>query len=103
MKDLPFTPESKPLRVECAAILWTDRDRKVGHIYSVQRPGRHHDVIRVMAEAGLPTPITGEQGFLLNDGRFVRRKAALRIARQAEQLIREPTAPAHGLFSEDVW
>lgn len=31
------------------------------------------------------------------------RKPALYIATQAKQLIRVPSSPAHGLFSEDCW
>ena len=87
------------LRIECAAIKGDD-----GKVYSVPRPGRHHDVIHKMREEGYAGLVSGDrQGFLLSDGRFTWRKPALHIATRAEQLIREPTAPAHGLFSEDVW
>jgi hypothetical protein len=44
-----------------------------------------------------------QQGFVTECGTWARRKPALRIAQKAGQLVREPTAPAHGLFSEDVW
>jgi len=85
------------LTVERAAILALD-----GKVWSVPRPGRHHDVIRVMKQEGYDTPIQGEQGFLLSDGRFARRTSALTVARRANQLIRK-TNPQHMLFSEDVW
>lgn len=85
------------LRIEAAAIF------QGGRVYSVPRPGRHHDVIKKMVhEDGLPTPIRGEQGFLLNTGKFVRRIPARRIAHEAGQFIKEPIHP-NELFSEDVW
>lgn len=43
-----------------------------------------------------------QQGFVTDQGEWVRRIPALRIARAAKQLIRE-TALQHGLFSEDLW
>ena len=87
------------LRVDCAAIRGDD-----GVIYSEARPGRHHDVIALARRLGYQGLVSGDrQGFLLSDGRFARRRRALHIAQRAGQLIREPTAPAHGLFSEDVW
>lgn len=87
------------LRVECAAIRADD-----GVIYSLPRPARHHDVIQHAREKGYTGLVSGDrQGFLLSDGRFAWRRPALHVATRAEQLIRKPTAPAHGLFSEDVW
>lgn len=73
-----------------------------GLVCSVRRPGRHHDVIRKMAAAGIPIPINGEQGFLTNDGLFVDRRRALMIAQSAKQIIRGRAAVVE-LFSEDVW
>jgi hypothetical protein len=73
-----------------------------GMIFSVPRPGRHHDVIRRMARAGLPIPITGEQGFLTSDGEFVGRRLALGIAENAEQVVTKHGSAAE-LYSEDVW
>ena len=84
-------------RIEGVAIL--DED---GKVWALSPPRRHHDLIRWLASSGRPTPIRGEQGFITSRGRFVRRKPALRLARAAGQVLRE-TAPAHGLFSEDVW
>jgi hypothetical protein len=87
------------LRVDCAALRGDD-----GVIYSAARPARHHDVIEQARRLGYDGPVSGDrQGFLLSDGRFTWRKPALAVARRAGQLIREPTAPGHGLFSEDVW
>lgn len=87
------------LRVECAAIKGDD-----GKVYSLPRPARHHHVIHHMRQQGYTGLVSGDrQGFLLSDGRFTWRRPALAVARRAEQLIREPTAEGHGLFSEDVW
>jgi len=75
-------------------------------VRSVPRPGRHHTIIRAAMEAGLPTPITGEQGFLTSDGEFVGRKTAMRIALAAGQEIIRKEAYAYDggpLFSEDLW
>jgi hypothetical protein len=86
------------LLVVAAAIRTAD-----GRIWSVPAPGRHHNVIRFINEKlGGDNMPEHEQGFLLSDGRFVRRKPALFIAQNAGQILRE-TAPQHGLFSEDVW
>lgn len=88
------------LRVEKAAIRTSE-----GEVYSVDQPGRHHDVIRLIRSSGYSGPVGGDrQGFLLSDGRFVMRKGALRVAIKAGQVKREDChAPGIGLFSEDVW
>lgn len=72
--------------------------------FSMDRPNRHHNVIRELS-ALLGATITfdaWEQGFLTSEGRFARRKPALLIARSAGQLIRK-TQPEDRLFSEDLW
>ena len=74
-----------------------------GVIHSLPAPARHPDVFSHLAALGHPWPIKGTLGFVLDDGRFVMRRAALIIAERAGQLIGKPIAPAHGLFSEDVW
>lgn len=88
---------SEQLKVVAAAIIDTD-----GTVFSVPPPGRHHNVIHKMADAGRPCPPIDNQGFLLSDGRFARRKPAKRVARKAGQLL--PNASKLDiLFSEDVW
>jgi hypothetical protein len=83
--------------ISCAAIRAPD-----GKVYSVPKPGRHYHVILLMASLGMPTPIRGEQGFLLSDGRFVGREEAKLVAEAAGQML-----PGRGklteLFSEDIW
>jgi hypothetical protein len=84
------------MRIECAAIVYKERT------YSLPRPARHHDIIRLIHEETDDVNIFGEQGFLLETGQFVRRAAAKRIARLAGQLLTRVSLSSH-LFSEDVW
>lgn len=75
-----------------------------GMTYFMEAPKRHHDIIAGLDKVGLAyVAHQGEQGFVTSDGTFVRRKPALRIADAAGQIIRGPTAPTHGLFSEDIF
>ena len=82
-----------------AAILFEDS------VYTVEQPGRHHDVMRMMFEQHGIDGGRGEQGFVTSRGDFVRRAPALRIAEKAGQLdkVRPKTFPKDVLFSEDVW
>lgn len=73
-----------------------------GSIVVVPRPGRHHDIIEVLARGGEPTPVVGEQGFVNENGNFLNRKEALCEAIRCNQLIRK-TNPKDRLFSEDLW
>lgn len=74
-----------------------------GLVYSVRRPGRHDDVIRVMAKRpNHKAADTRHQGFTTDAGRFVDRKEALVIARIANQVIEKHGNPLE-LYSEDVW
>jgi hypothetical protein len=90
-------------RIERAAIL-----TPLDGVHSVERPGRHHDVIRMLARAGAELPICGDQGFVTSSGRFVGRDEALQIAMNANQLTargieRMLDGGSLQLFSEDVW
>jgi hypothetical protein len=85
------------LTVEHAAI--KDHD---GTVYVVARPGRHHHVIRLMVDSGCKKPVTGEQGFVLSDGRFADREEAARIALESGQIVKLKWGPTD-LFSEDLW
>lgn len=74
-----------------------------GAVWSVPIPGRHHNIIANMRDAGYEGPLHGDhQGFLLNDGRFARRKPALYVAEKAGQLIGGKTISST-LTSEDLW
>ncbi len=74
-----------------------------GRLYSLPRPNRHWNVIHLIHEESPGQAIRKDwQGFLDNEGKFVGREEACRIAANAGQ-IREKTGPAWVLFSEDVW
>jgi len=73
-----------------------------GVVYAVPRPGRHHDVLKVMPEREAADSRLEDQGFVTSTGRFVNRAEAADLARAANQLIRVPT-PRDTLTSEDVW
>lgn len=88
-------PDSPLPRVERAAIKASN-----GHVFSVARPGRHHDVIRLMVEKGANPH--GEQGFVLTDGRFVDRAKAADIALKTGQ-TKALKFNRYELFSEDLW
>lgn len=90
-------PEIQPQeRIVAAAIMVR------GVIYSVPRPGRHGDIMR-LAHLGDGRPQElDDQGFLTSAGRFVRRLEARDIARIAGQLLPREAGLAE-LYSEDVW
>ena len=62
---------------------------------------RHHEIIRAIVEARgrAEGPVYGEQGFLVDDGRFVGREEAAQIAFDAGQI----PALICRLFSENVF
>ncbi len=80
-----------------------------GLVFSVERPGRRHDVIAMMNAMGPFNPrATREevgastQGFITSLDRFVDRREARVIADAAGQCIeRDGSRPE--LYSEDVW
>lgn len=82
--------------IETAAILFK------GIIFTLPRPARHHDVMRLVWETYGDEVIGSEtQGFVTSTGRFVRREPAVRIAKKARQ-IEAPKFPPK-LYSEDLW
>ena len=78
---------------------------KAGLVVSLPAPARHHNIIFYMISEGYikDEVLASDHGFLTNDGGWVRRQLALRIAKEAGQLLAEPIAPHAGLFSEDLW
>lgn len=93
-------------RIEASAIKFQDA------VWTVPRPGRHHDVISyVLRERPWIDHVGGEQGFWTSEGRFVDRQTARKLAEAADQII--PSVPGPDgvpfkrdhdeLFSEDVW
>lgn len=73
-----------------------------GRVFALPQPYRHHDVIRHMANLGEPTPITGEQGFLVSGRGFANRTEARRFAEEAGQIL-EGRGKLGELYSEDLW
>jgi len=77
-----------------------------GVIHTLPAPARHHDIIRFMAvDLGMPTPITGEQGFLADyqgQARFANRIQAKAMASRSGQIL-EGKGLLRELFSEDLW
>ena len=76
--------------------------RRKGLIFTLPPPARHHHIMHAMAEAGLPVPIEGDQGFLNSRAGFVDRELAAQVALADEQI---PRLRFHEreLFSEDLW
>lgn len=70
---------------------------KNGIVFTIDPPARHIDIIRheVMPELDF------EQGFLTEDGRFVDRKEARRIAEAAGQIVGGPATDS--LYTENLW
>jgi hypothetical protein len=74
-----------------------------GLIYSVPRPGRHGDIIRLMCDNGCEAPIIrSKQGFISSDGRFLTRREAFVLACRSGQLQEDEKKDAI-LVSEDLW
>lgn len=82
--------------IEKAAIIYQ------GKVYT----GWRHDRIglKMVADRVCPIPYPGgkAQGFVTNEGEFVSRGEALRIAMEAGQTIVKSGHPSH-LFSEEIW
>lgn len=86
------------LRVVSVAIRTED-----GMIHSLPAPARHFQVVQLLTENhGYKQTTMEDQGFLLSDGRFCRRKPAKYIAEKAGQLL-DRALDSPYLFSEDVW
>jgi len=84
--------EAKIKIVSCA-ILGLD-----GIINSRPAPARHHHILNL--HGGLAD---GLQGFLTNEGRFVNRKGAWKIAEEAGQIVKRCGGDGDRLFSENLW
>lgn len=72
-----------------------------GFVVTLPAPAQHSDMIHAVAQS-IPEsewPVSGNQGFLTSEGRFVGRNDAMELARAAGQV--QSTADA--LYSEDLW
>lgn len=79
-----------------------------GKTYSLPRPNRHHDVIRLIAEETGAKTVDAhgdDQGFLDEQGTYYRRGQALRHALEHNQIKDSKVLNLHlnMLFSEDLW
>lgn len=75
-----------------------------GKVYSLPKPNRHHNVIRMIAEengCGIQGPDI--QGFIDADGYFWNRKQALAIALSFDQILDKSKIRGDRLYSEDLW
>lgn len=74
-------------------------------LYTLEKPKRHHDLIRQLVETGVVdwVPSEWEQGFIDDKNQFYRRKPALIHAQKCKQLLPRATCNGGNLFSEDVW
>ena len=90
---------SEVLSIVSAAIKDID-----GKVWSVPQPGRHHNIIALMRESGYVGPVAGkdQQGFILSNGNFCRRYAALGVAYKSGQL-KNGTTIGSVITSEDLW
>lgn len=76
-----------------------------GKVWSLPRPNRHHHVIRHIAESTGVSHVDSrdrDQGFLDQEGRYLDRKQALEVAREAGQL-RADVEVQDQLYSENLW
>lgn len=89
-----------PVRIAAAAIRLPD-----GRVVSLPPPARHNDLLVHALRQGTAREdiCVAQQGFVTNGGAWCDRRAALRIAQDAGQLLGEPTTVYLGLFTEDVW
>ena len=66
-------------------------------------PCRHSDVIKGCADAKMPLPIVGEQGFMTSSGKFLDRQEAALHAVTHDQVPRAKIHSNGKLYSEDLW
>ena len=102
-RDAEFALTGKPFRELQEKIIHSAIRHPNGVIYSVDEPGRHHHVVQLMSNLGQGgLTATRNQGFVTNHGRYVDRKKAYVIARDAGQILSKGT-PSDVLFSEEIW
>lgn len=75
-----------------------------GKIYSLPKPNRHHNVIRMIYDMTGVSVDNDKQGFLDDQGNFLDRKQAMIHALACDQLTPTPQRLQFPyLFSEDIW
>lgn len=83
------------MKIVAAAIKFGDL------IVIAEKPGRHHTIINGL-DRRLGSCSPDNQGFITDEGKFVSRKEAFKIAQEANQII-EKQGKETELYSEDLW
>lgn len=87
-------------KIICAAVKTSD-----GLVHSLPKPNRHADIVYLLDKTKRYSEkiiiAEGEQGFITNDGEFVNRIEAGRLAMISGQVDELEFPPQ--LFSEDLW
>lgn len=84
--------------ITTAAVKFKDK------VYTLPRPARHHDIIKhICEEEKIDSIGENEQGFLDDQGRFLRRKPAKLIAQMAGQILENDAPVLSELYSENLW
>lgn len=76
-----------------------------GKVYSLPKPNRHADVIRIIMQEtdAVNVPPFEDQGFLDESGRFLSRRQALLVAMLGKQVL-DPSKVRHNMLSsDDLW
>ena len=68
-------------------------------VYSLTKPNRHGDIIRMMAKEGITDFQNYVMGFLTDKNKFLTRKQAAKHAYRYKQINKKLS----GLLSEDLW
>jgi hypothetical protein len=87
---------TKSLKITGVAIKYNNT------VYALPKPNRHHNVIHSIEDISGPH----EEGFILDDGTFLGRRAAMQLAKENGQLNRrsgENFYQGPDLYSEDLW
>ena len=84
------------MKIKCAAILYH------GRVYEGER--HDHIGLKMLKDGVCPRPYPGgaNQGFVIECGDFVGRRAAFIIAVEAGQVVKGETSHPTRLFSEDL-
>jgi hypothetical protein len=64
---------------------------------------RHHNCIREIVDKTGIRPVTGQQGFVTDESKFLSREEAMSLAIENGQVVEGKTHHKRELFSEDLW
>lgn len=79
------------------------KSKEDGKVNILEKPNRHHHVIKAMVESGYSKPIKGIQGFIDDQMNFLTREEAFELANKNGQYNRTDNCNLYKLFSEDLW